>query len=106
MSENGSLPELALHKSWKVLADKTTCPYRLSPLAGSTPINVGEQDSDGTTTLLVELAPGMTADSVSHLANALASFWDLALGAVVIEAIPAKARRIRIEITQKVSEAA
>jgi DNA/RNA-binding domain of Phe-tRNA-synthetase-like protein len=94
-----------LAEDWRILRDKETCPYRLTPFVGSHDHDEWSE-KDGSRVLIVELAPGMTFNSVAHLHEALESFFDLALGTVRMEPIQEKARRVRITIAKSPSETA
>lgn len=97
-----TLDQMTLVEKWERLSDKDTCPYRLSPLVGSKVLR--ESGNADVVELLVELAPGMTPDAVKHLAASLASFYDLASGAVRILGVVSKARRVRVVLTMKADE--
>jgi hypothetical protein len=85
---------------WGTLTRKETCPPRLVPFVGSCVLDE-HLGLEGSTRLTVELSPGLTADGVAHLGNPLASFFDLAVGAVFLAPVQTRARRI--EVTFKTS---
>lgn len=86
-------------KRWPTLADKDTCPYRLSPLVGSKV--VAAKARGRTSVLTIQLAPSQTADAIAHLDKALASFYDLRKGSVFISDEAEKARHVKITFLPK-----
>ena len=86
-------------KRWPTLADKETCPYRLTPLVGSKV--VAAKSRGRTSVLTVELAPAQTADAIAHLDKALASFYNLRKGSVFISDTAEKARHVQITFLPK-----
>jgi hypothetical protein len=81
-------------KKWPTLADKETCPYRLTPLVGSKVVSA--QARGRTSVLTVELASAQTADALAHLTGALASEFKLRMGSVFMAAVPEKAHYVKI----------
>jgi hypothetical protein len=86
-------------KRWPTLADKDSCPYRLSPLVGSKV--VAAKPRGRTSVLTIELAPAQTADAIAHLDKALASFYNLRKGSVFISDKAEKARHVMITFLPK-----
>jgi hypothetical protein len=86
-------------KRWPVLADKETCPYRLTPLVGSKVI--AAKSRGRTSVLTIELAPAQTADAVAHLTGAIASFYNLRKGSVFVSDQSDKARHVTITFLPK-----
>jgi hypothetical protein len=67
-------------RKWHIISDKETCPFRLAPLAGSKVIRAEAMGK--TSVLTIRLAPSQTADAVTHLTGALASFFNMRVGSV------------------------
>jgi len=86
-------------KRWPTLADKETCPYRLTPLVGSKV--VGAKARGRTSILTIELAPSQTADAIAHLDKALASFYNMRKGSVFVSDTAEKARHVVITFLPK-----
>jgi hypothetical protein len=86
-------------KRWPELADKDTCPFRLTPLVGSKVI--AAKSRGRTSVLTIQLAPSQTADAIAHLDRSLASFYDLRKGSVFISDTAEKARHVQITFLPK-----
>jgi hypothetical protein len=79
-------------RKWPKLADKETCPPRLVPLVGS---KVVDARAFGKTSVLkIRLGEGHTVDSVSHLRDALASFFAMRPSSVFIAPDADQARNV------------
>jgi hypothetical protein len=79
-------------KKWPKLSDKETCPPRLVPLVGS---KVVDARAFGKTSVLkIRLGEGHTVDSVSHLRDALASFFAMRPQSVFIAPDQDQARNV------------
>lgn len=79
-------------RKWPKLADKETCPPRLVPLLGS---KVVDARAFGKTSVLkIRLGEGHTVDSVSHLRDALASFFAMRPSSVFIAPDQEQARNV------------
>lgn len=79
-------------KRWPKLSDKDTCPPRLAPLLGSKVVDARAYGK--TSVLKVRLGPGHTVDSVSHLRDALASFFGMRPSSVFIAPDVDQARNV------------
>lgn len=86
-------------KKWPILADKETCPFRLSPLVDSKVVKATSRGK--TSVLVVRLAPSQTADAITHLTGALASYFNLRKRSVFISDDEEKARYVRITFLPK-----
>lgn len=69
-------------RKWPKLSDKETCPPRLAPLLGSKVVDARAYGK--TSVLKIRLGEGHTVDSVSHLRDALASFFAMRPSSVFI----------------------
>jgi hypothetical protein len=104
--DTDELDKKTLREKWEVLTEYSTCPYPLRSFVGSRLIDLVEPESDPrTTTLLVELKPGVAFSSVTPLTDSLASFLNMASGNVWIEDSGVSARRVEITIVRPADEA-
>lgn len=79
-------------RKWPRLSEKESCPPRLVPLVGS---KVVDARAFGKTSVLkIRLGEGHTVDSVSHLRDALASFFGMRPSSVFIAPDPDQARNV------------
>jgi hypothetical protein len=86
-------------RKWPKLTDKETCPPRLAPLIGSKVVDARAYGK--TSKLKIRLGEGHTVDSVSHLREALSSFFGMRPSSVFIAPDEDQARNVMITFLPK-----